>query len=92
MPNLHIIGKQDGQRMTCRRMAEVMLIGRQRLDLATCDLHALRYRGVMELAWAGCDDDEIMSCSGHATRAIVRKYAGEARQIMRARQARAKRQ
>ncbi len=45
----------------------------------------------MELAWAGCDDDEIMSYSGHSTKAMVRKYAGEARQIMRARQARAKR-
>ena len=92
MPNLHIIRKQDGQLMTYRRMAEVMLIERQRLGLAAYDLHALRYRGVMELAWAGCDDDEIMSYSGHATKAMVRKYAGEARQIMRARQAREKRQ
>ncbi len=92
MPSLHIIRKQDGQRMTYRRMAEVMLAERQRLGLAAYDLHALRYRGVMELAWAGCDDDEIMSYSGHATKAMVIKYAGEARQIMRARQAREKRQ
>ena len=48
------------------------------------DLHALRYRGVMELAWAGCDDDEIMSYSGHKTKKMVIKYAGFARQIMRA--------
>lgn len=92
MPNLHIIRKQDGQRMTYRRMAELMLAERQRLDLAAHDLHAMRYRGVMELAWAGCDDDEIMSYSGHATKAMVRKYAGEARQITRAQQARKKRQ
>ena len=78
--------------LTYRRLAEVMLFERQRLDLAAYDLHALRHRGVMELAWAGCDDDEIMSYSGHATKAMVRKYAGEARQIMRARQAREKRQ
>lgn len=90
MPNRHIITKQDGSRMEYRRLAEVMLRERQRLDLAAYDLHALRYRGVMELAWAGCDD-EIMSYSGHATKAMVRKYAGEARQIVRARQARAKR-
>jgi hypothetical protein len=44
----------------------------------------------MELAWAGCDDDEIASFSGHATKSMIRKYAGEARQIMRARQAGAK--
>lgn len=73
-------------------MAEVMLIERQRVDLAAYDLHALRYRGVMELAWAGCDDDEIMSYSGHATKAMARKYTGEARQIIRARQAKEKRQ
>jgi len=91
MPNLHIIRKQDGSAMTYRRLAELMLAERQRLELATYDLHGLRYRAVMELAWAGCDDDEIMSYSGHATKAMVRKYAGEARQIMRARQAREKR-
>lgn len=77
--------------MDYRRMAEIMLKERRRLGLEAYDLHALRYRGVMELAWAGCDDDEIMSYSGHSTKAMVRKYAGEARQIMRARQARAKR-
>jgi len=76
--------------MTCRRMAESVLAERQRLGLAAFDLHALRYRGVMELAWAGCDDDEIASFSGHATKSMIRKYAGEARQIMRARQAGAK--
>ena len=91
MPNRHIITKQDGSRMDYRRMADVMLKERQRLKLEAYDLHAMRYRGVMELAWAGCDDDEIMSYSGHATKAMVIKYAGEARQIMRARQASAKR-
>ena len=91
MPNLHIITKQDGGRMTYRRMAELMRAERVRLGLSTYDLHALRYRGVMELAWSGCDDDEIMAYSGHSTKAMVRKYAGEARQIMRARQAREKR-
>ena len=55
------------------------------------DQHAMRYRGIMELAWAGCDDDEIMSYSGHTSKAMVIKYAGEARQIMRARQAAEKR-
>ncbi|SNR24040.1 integrase [Paracoccus sediminis] len=91
LPARHIITKQDGSRMDYRRMAEVMLAERRRLNLEAYDLHALRYRGVMELAWAGCDDDEIMSYSGHATKAMVRMYAGEARQIMRAKQARAKR-
>jgi hypothetical protein len=56
------------------------------------DLHALRYRGVQELAWAGCTDDEIAAFSGHASIAMIRKYAGEARQVMRARTAAKKRQ
>jgi hypothetical protein len=45
----------------------------------------------MELAWGGCTDDEICSFSGHASRKMVEKYAGDARQIMRARQAAEKR-
>jgi hypothetical protein len=42
--------------------------------------------------WAGCDDDEIATYSGHASKDMIRKYDGEARQIMRALQAREKRQ
>ncbi|WP_245736361.1 hypothetical protein [Roseovarius lutimaris] len=45
----------------------------------------------MELAWAGCTDDENASYSGHTSKAMIIKYAGKARQIMRARQAAAKR-
>ncbi|MEM6932085.1 MAG: hypothetical protein AAF526_00725 [Pseudomonadota bacterium] len=64
---------------------------RKRLGVEAYDLHALRYHGVMELAWAGCNDDAIASDSGHTNKAMIRKYAGKARQVMRARQARAKR-
>jgi hypothetical protein len=46
----------------------------------------------MELAWAGCDDDEIAAFSGHKSKEMIIKYAGEARQIMRAQQAAKKRQ
>lgn len=86
-----ILCKRDGSKMTYRRLAEIMLAERQRLKLETYDLHAMRYRGVMELAWAGCTDDEIMGYSGHSTKDMVIKYAGAARQIMRAMQAREKR-
>lgn len=87
----HILTRRDGRPMDYHYLARTMLAERQRLGLTRYDLHALRYRGVMELAWAGCDDDEIASYSGHASKAMVIKYAGEARQIMRARQAAAKR-
>jgi hypothetical protein len=71
-------------------MAGVMLRERRRRGLEAFDLHALRYRGIKELAWAGCTDDEIASCSGHATTAMIAKYAGEARQEMYARSVRLK--
>lgn len=90
-PSRHILTLISGHRMQYRRMAEVFRKERVRLGLEEFDLHALRYRGVMELAWAGCSDDEIASYSGHSSKDMIRKYAGEARQIMRARQAARKR-
>lgn len=52
-------------------MARVMVRVRKRPGLMAFDQHALRYRGVMELAWAGCTDDEIASFSGHTSKAIL---------------------
>lgn len=88
---LTILQDEAGRPISYSRMAAIMLRERRRLGLEAYDLHALRYRGVMELAWAGCTDDEIASYSGHASREMIAKYAGEARQMTRARQARAKR-
>lgn len=82
-----ILTKLDGNPMGYRYMSQVMLRERRRLGLEAYDLHALRYRGVQELAWEGCTDDEIAAYSGHATKAMIEKYAGEARQVIRARQA-----
>jgi integrase len=87
-----ILITREGNPISYRYMADLMLKERKRLGLEAYDLHALRYRGVQELAWHGCDDDEIAAYSGHATKEMIAKYAGEARQIMRARQAREKRQ
>lgn len=90
-PRRTIITQPSGTPMLYFYMAKVMLAERVRLGVEIHDLHALRYRGVMELAWHGCDDDQIASYSGHSTKEMIVKYAGEARQIMRARQAREKR-
>lgn len=76
-----ILIKRNGDPISYRYMADLMLKERKRLGLEAYDLHALRYSGVKELAWAGCDDDEIASHSGHATREMIAKYAGEARQV-----------
>ncbi len=86
-----ILITRDGTPISYRYMADLMLKERKRLGLEDFDLHALRYRGIKELAWRGCTDEEIASYSGHATRAMIELYAGEARQVMRARQAREKR-
>ena len=88
---LYILTRADGRQLPYTRMAQIMLAERKRLGLQAYDLHALRYRGVMELAWAGCDDEEIASYSGHSSRDMIRKYAGIARQIMRAKSAQEKR-
>ncbi len=90
-PSRHILSKSDGSAMGYHDMARIMLAERKRLGLTAFDQHALRYRGVMELAWAECTDDEIASYSGHTTKAMIVKYAGEARQKMRAQQAAEKR-
>lgn len=91
-PAKAILRKPDGNPMSYYALAAIMLAERKRLGLEAFDLHALRYRGVMELAWAGCTDDEIAAFSGHASKAMIRKYAGAARQVMQARAAMAKRQ
>jgi len=91
LPSRPILVKRDGNPMGSRYLADLMLRERKRLGLEAFDLHALRYRGVRELAWAGCNDDEIASYSGHATKAMITKHAVEARQEMRARQAQEKR-
>jgi integrase len=86
-----IIADPSGRPFSYFKMARIMREERKRLDLLDFDLHALRYRGVQELALAGCTDDEIAAFSGHASMAMIRKYAGAARQEMRARSAAAKR-
>lgn len=90
-PSRPILTKADGDPYSYRTLSWAMLAERKRLGLEAYDLHACRYRGVMELAWSGCDDDQISAISGHNTRAMVAKYAGIARQVMRAREATAMR-
>lgn len=84
-PSKAILTGERGGRISTSYCAQVMSKERIRLGMkGAFDQHGLRYRGVMELAWAGCSDDEIMSYSGHENKAMVVKYAGLARQIMRA--------
>lgn len=90
-PERSILRNTYDQPMTYHAMGAIMLAERRRLGLEAFDLHGLRYRGVMELAWSGCTDDEIASYSGHASKDMIRLYAGQARQVTQARSARDKR-
>ncbi len=65
---------------------------RKQLGVEAYDLHTLRYRSIHELVQHGSTDDEIASYSGHPTQAMIEKYAGAARQRMRAGHAPKKRQ
>lgn len=82
---------RDGNAMTYRSASQAFLTERKRLGLTDHDMHALRYRGIEELAWSGCTDEEIASYSGHMSMQMIRKYAGRARQEMRAKSAAEKR-
>lgn len=90
-PSRHILTRADGSKMDYYAMRRPFAAERERLGLMAYDQHALRYRGVMELAWSNCTDDEIASYSGHTSKEMIIKYAGLARQIMRATSAAEKR-
>jgi hypothetical protein len=72
--------RADAAPLPYRRMARIKFYLRRKLDIVTHDIHALRYRGVMELACAGCDDDEIASFSERSSKETIRKHAGIYRQ------------
>ena len=61
------------------------------LGLGHLTLHGLRYTAAAELGAAGVDDAGIAAVTGHATTAMVKKYAGIARQKTRSRDAQARR-
>lgn len=84
-PSKAILIGTRGNRMTKSYCSQILRKERIRLGLkGAFDQHGLRYRGVMDMAWAGCSDEEIMSYSGHENKSMVVKYAGLARQIVRA--------
>ena len=64
---------------------------RKQIDAVDYDLHGLRYSAAAELASLGCSDELIMAVTGHQTRAMVARYAGSARQILRAKEAQQRR-
>ncbi|MBU2867847.1 tyrosine-type recombinase/integrase [Pacificibacter marinus] len=80
-----------GKALTYRSAHEAVMDVRKQIGAEEYDMHSLRYSAASELAALGCDDDLIMAVTGHTTKGMVAKYAGAARQKVRAIQAQGKR-
>ena len=73
-----------------RGAADAMMKLRKEIGAEKFDIHAIRHTVASEIGAAG-SDEEVMSVTGHNTRAMVALYAGKARQEARAKQAQKKR-
>ncbi|MCA3254408.1 MAG: tyrosine-type recombinase/integrase [Alphaproteobacteria bacterium] len=62
----------------------------ERVGLKGVTFHGLRYTAAARMADAGATDEEIMSVTGHKTKAMVTKYAAKSRGRRRAERALAK--
>lgn len=73
-----------GKPTSYRGAADLIMAVRRAIGAEKYDIHGLRYSAASELAELGCSDELIQAVTGHATGAMVRKYAGAARQKARA--------
>lgn len=73
-----------GKPTSYRGAADLVMAVRRKIGAECYDIHGLRYSAASELAELGCSDELIAAVTGHATGAMVRKYAGAARQKTRA--------
>lgn len=81
---LTICAQENGRPTSYRGAADMVAKVRAQIGAEAFDLHALRYTAAAELAALGFDDDHIMALTGHSTKAMVARYAGPARQKVRA--------
>ena len=88
---LTIVTARDGRPCSYRMAHHDVMTIRRRIGAEAHDLHGLRYSAAAELASAGCSDEEIQAITGHTTTAMVRRYAGPARQRARATNAQTRR-
>lgn len=88
---LTILTQHDGKPLRYRSAADDVAAVREQIGAMAWDLHSLRYSAASELARLGCTDEQIAAITGHSSLAMVKKYAGEARQIARAHEVKEKR-
>lgn len=84
---LTILVGRDRRPLSYRAAHSAVMEVRKLIEAEAHDLHALRYSAASELAAAGCTDEQIEAITGHATVAMIRRYAGPARQKARATEA-----
>lgn len=80
-----------GKPTSYRGAADMVMAVRREIGAEAYDIHSLRYSAAAELAAAGCSDDLIAAVTGHSSAAMVKKYAGAARQKVRAIEAQGRR-
>lgn len=88
---LTIVTGRAGRPLSYRQAAHAVMQVRKAIGAEGFDLHGLRHTAASELAAAGCTDEQIQAITGHTTTAMVRLYAGAARQKTRAKEAQEKR-
>jgi integrase len=81
---LTMLCDDDGRPLRYWQARHAVAAVRAQIGAEAYDIHALRYTAAAELAALGCSDDLIMAVTGHSTAAMVAKYAGPARQKVRA--------
>ena len=88
---LTIVTGRHGRPLSYRMAHQAVMAVRVQIGAEAHDLHALRHSAASELAAAGCTDEQIQAITGHTTTAMVRRYAGAARQLARAKEAQERR-
>lgn len=81
---LTICAQPNGRPTSYRGAADLVMAVRRKIGAEAYDIHGLRYSAAAELARLGLDDDHIAAVTGHSSKAMVAKYAGAARQKVRA--------
>jgi len=89
---LTILCDEAGRPLNYWQARHAVAVVRAQIGAEAYDIHALRYSTAAELAALGCSDDLIMAVTGHSTAAMVAKYAGPARQKVRAMKAQEQRE
>lgn len=86
-----IVADQHGRPVSYNAVSHAIMQARKDSGATAYTIHGWRYTAIEQLAEAECTDEDIEAISGHASRSMIKKYSGPARQRARARRAQRKR-